>query len=238
MQAPNLANCPVAAILAALVFTSVGRTYIQALVSEKAGNVLTDVSGLKLANPPMDNTTKPPKPITVISSSRYFHVKLPGGSIDVSGVLYTNDGAHDSWSLKYMRDPSENSIWAAIIEKALADQLKSYENFDALNINANDFWEKVTGAKPGQIEIKADTPLGTITAAAKAATSVPSIGASKPDSKDVTVGQVKIVTEFHGFAMMGLEGSKIKLYDPADAKTILISPADFRHAFLAILFRK
>jgi hypothetical protein len=37
---------------------------------------------------------------------------------------------------------------------------------------------------------------------------------------------------------MGLEGAKIKLYDPAKAKTILIAPADFRHDFQAILYRK
>ena len=235
-QAPSLANCPVAAILAAFASTAVGRTVIQGMVSPKTGNVMTDLSGLPpdtLTNPPMDNTTNPPKPTTVISSSRYFTVKLPGGAIDVSDVLYTNDGQHNSWSLLYMRDPSENSIWAAIIEKALAVQLKSYENFDALNLSANDFWEKVTGAKPGGIEIKDDTPLSKITDAAKASTRVPTIGASKPNGTDV-----KIVTEFHGFAMMGLEGAKIKLYDPAQAKMILISPTDFRHDFQAILFRR
>jgi hypothetical protein len=62
---------------------------------------------------------------------------------------------------------------------------------------------------------------------------VPSIGALKPNSTDV-----KVVTEFHGFAMLGLEGGKIELYDPAKAETILIAPADFRHDFQAILFRK
>jgi len=225
-QAPNLANCPVAAILAALAFTSVGRTLIQGMVSETAGNVVTDLSGL-----PAGTLTNQP-PGTTISSSRYFTVKLPGGSIDVSDVLYTDD--HDSgWSPFYMRDPSDQSIWAAIIEKALAVQLKSYENFDALNITANEFWEKVTGAKPGGIEIKADTPLEKITDVAKASTRVPSIGASKPNGSDV-----KFVSEFHGFAIMGLDGAKIKLYDPAKAKTILIAPADFRHDFQAILFRK
>jgi hypothetical protein len=140
-QAPNLANCPIAAILAALAFTSVGRTLIQGMLSETAGNVVTDLSGIPtgtLTNPPQGNT---------ISSSRYFTVKLPGGSTEVSDVLYTNDGQRNSWSLMYLRDPSENSIWAAVIEKALAVQLKSYENFDALNITANEFGEKVTGVK-------------------------------------------------------------------------------------------
>ncbi len=225
-QAPGIANCPVASMLAALAFTPVGQTIIQGMVSETAGNVLTDLSSV----PP--GTLSNPPPGTTVNSSRYFTVKLPGGSIDVSDVLYTDD--HDSgWSPIYIRDPSDQSIWAAIIEKALAVKLKSYENFDALDINANDFWEKITGVRPGQIEIKADTPLATITAAVQASTRVPSIGASKPDGTDV-----KFVTAFHGYAILGFQGPKIRLYDPAKATTLLISPADFRHDFLAILFRK
>ena len=225
-QAPGIANCPVAAILAALAFTSVGQSYLKGLMSETTGNVVTDLSGL-----PPDTLTNPPQGNT-ISSSRYFTVKLPGGTVEVSDVLYTDD--HDrGWSPFYMRDPGDQSIWAAIIEKALAVQLKGYENFDALDINANVFWQKITGTPPGQIDIKDNTPLATIIDAARASTRVPSIGASKPNGSDV-----KFVTEFHGFAMLGFENGKVKLYDPAKAKTILIAPADFRHDFLAILFRK
>jgi hypothetical protein len=225
-QAPGIANCPVASMLAALAFTPVGQSVIQGMVTETAGNVVTDLSGLAsgtLSNPPAG---------TSISSSRYFTVKLSGGSFEVSDVLYTDD--HDSgWSPLYIRDPGDQVIWAAIIEKALAVKLESYENFDALNINANDFWEKVTGAKPGQIEIKPDTPLTTITDAVKASSRVPSIAASKPESTDV-----KFVTPFHGYAILGFQGSKIRLYDPAKAVTVLLSTADFRHDFLAILYRK
>jgi hypothetical protein len=223
-QAPGIANCPVGAILAALAFTSAGSTVIQRMVTEKADNVTTDLSAL----PP---ATLSDPPGGTISSARYFTVQLAGGSVDVSDVLYTDD--HDSgWSPLYIRDPSDQSIWAAVIEKALAVKLGSYENFDALNISANDFWEKITGVKPGGIEIKADTPLKDIIAAAEKSTRVPSIGASKPNGTDV-----KIVTEFHGFAMLGVQGSQIRLYDAARAKTLLISPADFRHDFQAILFR-
>jgi hypothetical protein len=225
-QAPNIANCPVAAILAALAFTSVGRSYIQGMLSEAAGNVVTDLSAIPsgtLSNPPQGNS---------IISKRSFTVKLPGGAVIVSDVLYTND-ADRNWSLFYMRDPSEQSIWAAIVEKALAVQLKGYENFDALGLTANDFWEKVTGAKPSGIAIKEDTPLAKITEAAQNGARVPTIGASKPNGTDV-----KVVTEFHGFAVLGVESGKIKLYDPAKAKTLLITPADFRHDFEAILYRK
>ena len=69
-QAENIANCPVAAILAAYASTSVGRPIIQNMVTEKSGNVLTDLSGVKqvLTNPAGDTLT----------SARYFTVNLPG----------------------------------------------------------------------------------------------------------------------------------------------------------------
>jgi hypothetical protein len=225
-QAPLIANCPVAAILAAMAFTSVGRRDIKAMLSENSGNVLTDLSSL-----PVGTLSNPPSG-TTISSSRSFNVKVDKDSIDVSDVLYTDD--HDAgWSPLYLRDPGDHCIWAAIIEKALAVKLKGYESFMTLDISANDFWEKITGVQPGGIEIKADTPLNTIIEKAKASTTVPTIGASKPDSTDV-----EFVSEFHGFSMLGLKGSEIQLYDPAKAKTILISPANFRHDFQAILFRR
>jgi len=226
-QAPGIANCPVASILAALAFTVSGRNYLQKLVTETVAPTITDLSALKssqLVNPPANMQ---------VSSSRYFTVKLPGGSdVEVSDVLYTND-ADRNWSVFYLRDPREQALWGPIIEKALAVRLGGYENFDALNLSANDFFEKITGAKPGGFSIKADTPLSDIINAAKAATSVSTIGASKPDSKDV-----KIVSEFHGHAMLGMDGAKIKLYDPAKAKVLTISPADFKHDFQAILFWK
>lgn len=226
-QAPGLANCPVASILAALAFTAGGRNYLHKLVSETAAAAITDLSSLKssqLANPPASMT---------VSSSRYFTVKLPGGrDVEVSDVLYTND-ADRNWSVFYLRDPRERALWGPVIEKALAVRLGGYENFDALNLSANDFFEKITGAKPGGFPIKADTPLSEIIDAAKAATRVSTIGASKPDSSDV-----KVVSEFHGHAMLGMEGAKIRLYDPAKAKVLTISPADFKHDFQAILFWK
>ena len=225
-QAPGLANCPVASILAAMASTGSGRSLLQKMVGETTAATLTDLSALKA------DTLSSPPPGMKVSSPRYFTVKLPAGAVDVSDVLYTDD--HDSgWSPLYMRDPREQSLWSAIIEKALAVQLGSYENFDALPLTANDFWEKIAGAKPGGFEIKKDTPLDKIIEAAKASTRVATIGASKADEKDV-----KFVSAFHGHAMLGFEGGKIKLYDPAKAKTLLIAPGDFRHDFQAILFQK
>jgi hypothetical protein len=225
-QAPGIANCPVAAILAALAFTAVGQKTIQRMLSQTTDSVSTDLSGIPadtLSNPPSGNT---------LSSSRYFTVALDGGSIDVSDVLYTDD--HDrGWSPFYLRDPGDQTMWGAVIEKALAVKLKSYENFDASDTNANEFWKMITRADPGGFEIKNDTPLGTISDAVKASTRVPTIGASKPNSTDV-----KFVSEFHGFAILGFKDASIQLYDAAKAATLQITPANFRHDFQAILFLK
>jgi len=225
-QAPGIANCPVASILAAMASTSRGNALLQNMLSETTATVVTDLSGL-----PANTLSNPPAGMTV-TSSRFFTVKLPGDPVEVSDVLYTDD--HDrGFSPLYLRDPNQQAIWASIIEKALAIRFKSYENFDAQDIKANDFWEKITGSKPGGIPIKDDTALTEIIEAAKAATSRPTIGASKPDMKDV-----KFVTEFHGYAILGMEGGKVKLYDAAKIKTIFLAPADFKHDFQAILWMK
>jgi hypothetical protein len=229
-QAPGIANCPVASMLAALAFTPDGQKIIESIVPpEISGDVVTDLSAAGTLSNPSGPT---------LSSKRYFTVKLGEGPVDVSDVLYTDD--HDrGWSPFYMRDPGDQTIWAAVIEKALAAKLGSYENFDALNISANDFWKKITGVEPGQIEIKPDTPLAAITNAVKASVRVPSIAASKGDpGSDMTLKSGKSLAANHGFALMGFQGDNIRLYDPAKAETLLVTAAEFRQDFFAILFRK
>lgn len=223
-QAPGLANCPVASILAALAFTASGQALLKKMVSETRATTITDLSGLDkdaLSNPPAGMK---------LTSPRYFTVKLPRETAEVSDVLYTDD--HSSgWSPLYMRDPGEQSLWAPIIEKALAVHLGGYENFDALPLTANDFWEKITGVKPGGFAIDAKTPADKILEAARNSVRVPSIGASRDSG-------TKFVTEFHGHAMLGLDAGKIKLYDPAKAKTLSLTAAQFQQDFQAILFQK
>src|SRR5205807_10106368 len=167
-------------------------------------------------------TLENPHPGTTISSSRYFTVKLLGGPVDVSDVLYTNDTDDANFSLIYMNDPSNHSIWAAVIEKALAVQLGGYENFDDLPLSANEFWRRITGIEPGILPITASTPLSQIIAAAHASTTVPTIGASRDD-----LPITDVVTFNHGYSMIGMQDTNIHLYDPAKAIKILISPAVF-----------
>jgi hypothetical protein len=228
-QAPSLVNCPVASILAALAHTASGRNVLTKLISETAALTLTEFPGLSSAD-----LSSPPAGMK-ITSSRYFTVSLPRGAQVVSDVLYTND-ADRSWTALYMHDPKNQSIWAAIIEKALALQLGSYRNFDvgAKTVTANEFWEKIVGVKPDGFAIDSGTDAGKIIKAAQNATRVSSIAASKPDSRSV-----KKVTAFHGYALLGMQGPKtIKLYDPAEAQTVDLSVAEFQHDFQAILFHK
>ena len=221
-QAPDIGNCPVAAILAALAFTASGRNIISRMVTKKDATTVTDLTGIALSNPPAGNS---------LTSPRYFTIKLPAGEIDVSDVLYTNDGDRN-WSILYMQDPGGRTIWASLIEKALAVQLNGYDKLTD-TITANAYWKMVTGVDPDGFAINDDTPLPKIVEAAKAATRVPTLAASKPNASDIMF----VEDEHHGFAMMGLDGAKIKLYNP-HAKTISVSPSEFRHDFQAILFSR
>lgn len=220
-QSGHLANCPVAAILAALASTSSGQTLIRRMISTTAATAATDISSAgELANP---------HPDPIIISKRYFTVTIGGKSVIVTDVLYTDD--HDrGWSPFYMRDPNDNCIWAAVIEKALAAHLGGYEKIDELGLSANAFWEKLVGARPKGFEVKAGRTKEIVDAAA-AATRVPTIAASRADQTKVTS-----ISAFHGFAVLGMQGSSIKLYDPMAVETKLVSQADFVTAFQAMFW--
>ena len=175
-QSGNLANCPVAAILAALANTSSGQTFIRRMITTTSARATTDISTAgELANP---------HPDPIISSSRYFTVTIGGKSVVVTDVLYTDD--HDrGWSPFYMRDPGDKCIWSAIIEKALAADLGRYEKIDELGLSANAFWEKLLGSKPKGFEVKAGMTMTSIVDAATAAVRVPTIAASRADQTKV-----------------------------------------------------
>ena len=231
-QAPGIANCPVAAMLAAFAFTPTGRTFLQRILGETAATVATDVSrakGTDIKGRAVDILSNPP-PKYQLTSARFFTVKVADGPFEVSDVLYTND-SDSNWGVYYLRDPAGKCIWASVIEKALAVRLDySYENFDARNLSANDFWKMLTSFAPAVITIDDKTTLAEISDRADASTRIPTVAASKDETS--------LVTPFHGFAMMGRIGPKIQLYDPAKAKPFLITPIDFRKAFKNILYRK
>ncbi len=219
-----LATCPIGSILAALAHTASGRKRIQGMVAEHKGVVETDLADVadKLDSPPKGNK---------IISNRYFTVTLGATTIEVSDVFYTDDGDRGSWSLIYMgssRGGPPTTLWPSVIEKAYAVTLRSYEELDDDTKHpANEFWEVLVGSKPGGFPVDDKTALEKIRDAAKAAPKVPTIGASRDDATKV-LGH-------HGFAVLGIEGSTIELYNP-HGRTEKISLTDFRSNFKAILY--
>jgi hypothetical protein len=211
-----LANCPIAAILAAMAYTASGRSRIQGMIKETKETVETDVAKVagKLDSPPKDNK---------ITSQRYFTVSL-GGTFEVSDVFYTND-ADRNWSLIYMQSPTK-ALWPCVIEKAYAAKVKSYEELDSQTRTANEFWKVLVGSEPDGIEVNDDTDVSTIRKIAAVAHKIPTIGASRDDAHEVE--------PWHGYAVLGVEGKNIKLYNPWAARTTISIPT-FRRNFKAIL---
>jgi hypothetical protein len=233
-QASAIENCPVAALLAAMAFAPVGRAMIQRMVSPKTDAVRTDLSKL----PPETLTNPPPTPY--LDSQRFFTVKLASGAVETSDVLYTNDGDDDSWSILYLHDPNGKSIWGSIIEKALAQSLGSYQQFNETKLQTNDFWRIITGVLPGVLPIEDRTSESDVVKAAKNSVRTPSIAASNDDLPIVSGSKADVdnLTSFHGHAMLGIHGSKIKLYDPAKAKELQLTPAEFKRTMKAVVFQK
>lgn len=234
-QANAIENCPVAALLAAMAFTPVGRGLIQGIVPPpKTDAVRTDLSKIPA------NTLSNPPSTPYLDSQRFFTVKLSTGPVETSDILYTNDGDRDSWSILYLHDPTEQSIWGSIIEKALAQSLGSYQEFNVTKLHTNDFWHTITGSWPGVLLIDSGTPESDIVNAAKNSVKTFSIAASKDDLPIVSGGKADVdkLTSFHGHAMLGVQGPKIKLYDPAKAKELQLTSAEFKRTMKAIVFQK
>jgi hypothetical protein len=235
-------NCPLASLLAALAHTKVGSDHILNMVTESPGVVETDLSGVtdKLE-------TDPDKPgVTRITSNRYFTVKLaakqliPAGKpangtpafldVDVSSVLYTDDSDRD-WGLLYMTSPTK-SLWPCVIEKALAAKLGGYTELDYRYAkpgtrSSGFFWEVVLNAPPNVLPVTASTSSAAIQNIAKAAKTKPAISASKDGATQVTGD--------HGFAVLGMRGTMIELYDPNTTKQQTLSLGEFRNNFEMML---
>lgn len=211
-----LANCPLASLLAALAFTPIGQRHILGLVVEHKATVETDLSGVtkELAG----------KTIRIITG-RYFTVTLGSNSFEVSSVLYT-DEARDPNPI-YMTSPN-NALWPCIIEKAFAEKVGGYNELDDPNkLTVNTVWEVVMGSKPNGFEVTDKTPDAKIQEAARNARRVPTIAASKDEAPDVAA--------WHGFAVLGMRGKLIELYDPSLTRRETLTLPNFRKNFQAVL---
>ena len=214
-------NCSLASMLAAHAHTETGRRHLLGMVKEHSGTgtvVETDVSpGGPLSNPPKGN---------LITSSRFFAVTVGGKTVEVSDVFWTNDGDRNSWSLLYMKSPTD-VLWPIVIEKTVAVLQGGYHKLGQDVLSANAMWKVITGKEPKVIGITPTTPDATVLSALRAATTKPTIAASRDTTKKV-FGD-------HGLVVLGVSGSKILLHDPALLRKHELTLKQFRDDFEAIL---
>jgi len=229
VQQGELANCPLGAILAAMAHTATGQKrindliteYIPATVTTTLSKDIVDTVNSKTADDP-DYKTQDKK----VASQRYFVVNLFGG-IEVSDVFYIKYSDGSDVDMIYMDSPNE-ALWPCVIEKAYAVRFGGYEQIDdEVKHPLSEYWEVLVGKKFTMVTIDAKTDFDTIRAAVKNAGKVPTIAASRDDAKKVT--------DHHGFAVLGLKGSNIELYNP-HGKTETLSLTDFRANFQAVLY--
>lgn len=238
-----LPNCPLAAILAALAFTPAGQKHLNGMVTEYTG------ATVKTKLPPAVMGRLKPQDIdereqdTNLVSKRSFAVKLKAPDKDKQKGKEKTVEVHDSFYFKYsdrdlddfvfMQAP-KSVLWPAVIEKACAVHFdSSYNEMGNYHKHkANEFWELVIQKPPeGGIEVSDTTDLAKIKALAEKATAVPTLAASR-----AAPAVFPDVTPEHGFAVLGMETSGIKLYDPAKAQRQTLSLEKFRQAFQVILF--
>jgi hypothetical protein len=224
----ELANCPVAAILAAMAHTAGGRKRIDSLITEYVNTqVKTTFSKEVLAT--LSSKLDDPdykRPEKEIVAKRYFNVHL-GSSIEISDVFYIKYTDGSDVDMIYMGSPKK-SLWPCVIEKAYAVKIGSYDDLDDdTKHTVNEFWTVLVGSKPDGFSIDANTDLAKISATAKAAGAIPTIAASKDDATKVTA--------HHGYAVMGIQGSTIELYNPY-SRIEKLSLTDFRSSFTAMFF--
>jgi hypothetical protein len=224
----ELANCPVAAILAAMAHPAGGRKRIDSMITEYVNTqVKTTFSKEVLAtlSAKLDDPDYK-RPEKEILAKRYFSVNL-GNAIEVSDVFYVKYSDGSDVNMMYMDSP-KRALWPCVIEKAYAVKIGSYDDLDDdTKHTVNEFWTVLVGAKPDGFAINENTDLSKISAAAKAAGTIPTIAASKDDATKITT--------HHGFAVMGIQGSTIELYDP-HGKIEKLSLTDFRSSFSAMFF--
>jgi hypothetical protein len=229
VQQGELANCPIAAILAALAHTATGQKRINDLIIEYTPATVTTTLSKAIVDALTAPTANDPdykSQDKQVASRRYFSVSLFGG-IEVSDVFYLKYSDGNDVDMIYMDSPTQ-SLWPCVIEKAYAVKFGGYEELDDDSKHtANEFWEVLVGRKPNGFKVDGNTDLGTILSVARNAGKVPTMAASRNDAKKVL--------DHHAFAVLGVDGSSIELYNP-HGKTEKLSVTDFRANFQTVLY--
>jgi hypothetical protein len=237
----SLPNCPIAAILAALGNTKDGQRYLDTLITQFSGTtVKTSLSGDVMAKLIWADEDVDDKPqAKELTSQRYFVVTLKAFKkpIEVHDTFYVEYTDGPNLQLVYMNSPSD-VLWPSVIEKACALHYGSYPAMSDYNkIKVDDFWELLLGSRPNPLVIEDSTDIEKIRDAARAAPRIPTMAASRTVHRDGHLAPIRDgspITPWHGFAVLGMTGKNIDLYDPAKAKVISITFEEFRSDFQRI----
>lgn len=199
-------NCYLAATLAAMANTDVGQKQITKMITQKNGAITTICKKFNL------NFVGPEEQL---KSNKWFTVAFKDKSVDVSDVLY-HDDLDSSPSLVYMTTPGNDKVlWGAIIEVAYAKLKGGYDNMSASKgTTVNQFLDEFSAVKWTILNPAKDED--EIKKACKSADKRAAFIATKP--KDPNSNDTKILTAFHGYAVLGMSGAKVKLWDPLKGK--------------------
>jgi hypothetical protein len=217
----GIANCYLAATLASMANTKAGVIVIKKMIASHTGPITTICKKF--------DGDKPPGPQMQLNSDRWFTVSFRNDAIDVSDVLYHDDSDHDP-NLQYLTTPNgDKALWGPIIEVAYAKLKGGYDNISAgkgltLDVFLNEFctidWDILYPGKDNAGIKKACSNAGA----------KPAFIATRTDSK--------ILTHWHGIAVLGMSGTKVKLYDPLQTKELSIEFNDLLTEIQAIAASK
>lgn len=211
----SIANCYLAATLAAMANTGAGRKRITEMITTTKGAITTICKKYDLQSVGPEKRLK---------SDRWFTVTFKGKSVDVSDVLYHDDS--DSYpNLRYMTTPNgDRALWGAIIEVAYAKLKGGYNKISASVNPLTQFLDEFSAVKW--------TILGPANGKAKAACKSAGNRAAFIATREVGT---KILTPWHGYAVLGMSGTKVKLWDPLTGKAKEIEFKDLLTEIQAVI---
>ena len=195
----NLGNCYVAATLAALANTRSGLDRIRKMITPANGPIITVCYAWDSEN------NKLPQRLE-LASERRFKVQFKTAKVVVSNVLYHDDSDKNP-NLMYLTTPDrDKALWGAIVEVAYAKLKGGYDNIGGSKVTVNQFLDEFSAVKWTALVPTKDED--AIKKACRNAGSKATFLATKEFGKTTTLDP------FHGFAVIGMSGAKVKLWDP------------------------
>lgn len=195
-------NCPLAAIVSALAYTSAGRNLIRNMITETNGANTTT----KFVGPGIDGKKK-------VKGHRYFTVTFPGQSpIEVSDVFVTDEQSPPV--LIYMTSPKK-VLWPCVLEKAYAKWKGSYDNLGDDPIKV---WKEIVG-EPKFLDLR-------VTGSRRVSTRDVIRQANKAKQEPMIAAREG---SYHGVVITGAVGRRsLSFYDQYSVKDDRISIDDLR----------